>query len=441
MNMELVFLKILNMSFSASLLALAVFTCRLLLKKAPKNAVVLMWALVGVRLACPFSLESPSSLLPVGEVFSADSYYSENGGQQGALPGFVTPADGYLTPMQTWAFFTSILWLAGAAAMLLYGIISWARLKRKLGEAVLLEDNIWLCDHIATPFIFGLFRSRIYLPSNLGEPDRQYALAHEKAHLSRRDHLWKPLAFLLLTVHWFNPVLWISYLFFCRDLELACDEKALRELGGQSKKPYSNALISCAAPRRAALFCPVAFGETGVKSRVKFVLGFRKPALWVTAAALIVCAGLAAGFLTNPKTKLDERLKSRIEYELVNVDAGSIHNVGLYSCAVWRLLGQERRGDEYTLYLWVREGDFHYDEKSGLREETGCNMPMILTMKKEGEDYRLVKRSYPRDGSKYASSIREEFPWYLWTDVFEGTFYDGQEAALEQKAKEHFEIA
>ncbi|MDD6800813.1 MAG: M56 family metallopeptidase [Firmicutes bacterium] len=310
--MEALFLKILNMSITASWIALAVIAARFLLKKAPKWITVLMWGLVGVRLVCPFSLESVFSLIPSAETVPGDILYTDTPVIQSGIAAInsavnpiisetLAPAAGArVNPTQVIVFTASVIWIAGIVLMLIYTSVSCFRIHRKVRESVPLNDSIRLCDHADTPFIFGVIRPRIYLPSAMREQDIEYVIAHEKAHLKRRDHLWKPLGYLLLTVYWFNPILWIAYVLLCRDIEIACDEKVISQMGAENKKPYSEALINCSIPRRMIAACPLAFGETGVKERVKTVLNYKKPAFWVIILAVIACIVVTVCFLTNP---------------------------------------------------------------------------------------------------------------------------------------------
>lgn len=310
-----IFAQILNISIAAGWFALAVILLRLLLKKAPKWISCLLWGLVAIRLIMPFSIESALSLIPSAEALPVSNIYNSPSSISGninyrnvdsgseifdafvgaALRETTSPAvvrDGF--------GICACLWILGVAAMLIYTAVSYNRINRRVSEAAPLKDNVWMCDRIDTPFIFGLIKPRIYIPSDMNEQDKEFVIAHEKAHLSRRDHLWKPLGFLLLTVYWFNPVLWFAYTLLCRDIELACDEKVIKEMGAEIKKPYSNALINCSVPRKAIAACPLAFGETGVKGRIKSVLNYKKPAFWVIVVAIIASVVLAVCFLTNP---------------------------------------------------------------------------------------------------------------------------------------------
>lgn len=338
--MEAIFLKILNMSITASWLVLAIVILRLILKKAPKAISVFMWALVGVRLICPFSFESILSLIPSSETVPQDIIYSEAPAIHSGVPIFNSTVNPIISenlapevgasvnPMQIIAFVASVVWIVGIVAMLLYTVISYFRIHRKVREAVPYQDNIWLCDHIDTPFILGVIRPRIYLPSNMNEQDIEYVIAHEKAHLKRHDHWWKPLGFLLLTVYWFNPILWIAYILLCKDIELACDEKVIKDMGTEIKKPYSEALINCSVPRKMISACPLAFGEVGVKGRVKSVLNYKKPAFWIIVVAVVASIVVAVCFLTNPKQDIELGISSQksgsdlngVSLEIVDAD-------------------------------------------------------------------------------------------------------------------------
>ncbi len=310
--MEAIFLQRLNMSITAGWLVLAVILVRLTLTRVPKALRVVLWALVGVRLILPVSFESMLSLIPSAETVPQDILYTEEPMIQSGIsalnetinPILVTklaPTVGEsASPMQILTGIAANIWVVGLLLMVLYAAISYLRVGRKVREATPLAENIRLCDHISTPFILGVIRPRIYLPSTMDERDREYVVAHEKAHLKRRDHWWKPLGFLILTVYWFNPILWVAYVLFCRDIELACDEKVIREIGVERKKPYSDALINCSAPRRMITACPLAFGEVGVETRIKSVLNYKKPGFWIIVIGAIACVAVAVCFLSDP---------------------------------------------------------------------------------------------------------------------------------------------
>lgn len=309
--METVFLFVLNQSAAASWLILAILLLRQALKKAPKKYCCALWVLVGVRLLLPLGLTSRWSLLPGAQLVSSDMLYAKSPTIDtgvSSVNALINPvishalaADGLTSanPAQIFSFLAGVIWLAGAAAMLLWALVSCLLLRRKTAQAVCLRENIYLCDRVSAPFISGIFCPRIILPSDLPQSNMDYVLAHERAHLQRGDHAAKPLGFGLLALHWFNPLVWLAYCLFCRDLELSCDERVLQSADTAYKKSYASALIDCSAPRHMTAY-PLAFGEVGVKARVKAALHYKKPAWWLGALALAVCSLTAVCFLTSP---------------------------------------------------------------------------------------------------------------------------------------------
>ena len=307
------FVSVLNMSISAAWVLLAVLILRLIFKKAPKRITVLLWCIVGLRLIMPFSVESIFSLIPSNETVSKawDSPRPNlnsgitviDNGINNYLEGHyfegVTRPAGHFTDITTIA---AAAWIIGTAALLIYTAVSFFRLKKGLRTAVLLRDNIFQSEKISSPFVFGIIKPKIYLPFGITERNAESVILHEQAHISRRDYLWKPLGFLLLCAHWFNPLMWLAYVLFCRDIEFACDERAIGLLNADKRADYSEALLNCSAGRHMLFAYPPAFGEVGVKSRVKSVLNYKKPVFWLAAAAVI--AGIAASvcLLTSPKT-------------------------------------------------------------------------------------------------------------------------------------------
>ena len=316
------FLKTLNMSIAASWLILAVVLLRFALKKAPKWIAVLLWGIVALRLAVPFSFESALSLIPSAETFNAHNIQYETPVISSGIPAvnnavnpildetFAPNPAGSVNPLYVWTFIVSVIWLIGIAAMLLYAVISYVRVRRSVAERAPYEENIFLCDQVKSPFILGLVRPKIYLPSNMDATSIEPVIAHETAHLARRDHWWKPMGFLILTVHWFNPLCWVAYVLLCRDIELACDEKVIRQMDLDEKKQYSTALLECNTQRRLVTICPLAFGEVGVKERVKNVLNYKKPAFWVIVVAVVACAVVTVCFATNPKQDLPQEQRT-----------------------------------------------------------------------------------------------------------------------------------
>ena len=313
--MDDVFLKLVNLSISASWLILAVLVLRVVLKKAPKWVMPLLWGVVALRLVCPFSIESALSLIPSAETIPSEIVTETREPvlyEQATLDIVTNPTlpsaaevPVGVSRQQAQVDFNiySVLWLAGMAALLVHALVSAGKLKRKLATAILLRDNIYESEFVDSPFVFGVVKPNIYLPMHMDEGTAAYVIAHECAHLARRDHWWKVLGYLVLALHWFNPLVWVAYILFCRDIELACDEKVVKGLDGAARADYSQALLSCAAPKRAVAACPLAFGEGNIKTRVKSALHYKKPAFWVAAAAVLAVVIMAVCFLTNPRSE------------------------------------------------------------------------------------------------------------------------------------------
>ena len=311
--MNELFLKIINMSISASWLVLAVLILRFVLKKAPKWINVLLWGIVAIRLICPFSFESTLSLIPSAETIplniGMDTTPTINSGIS-AINNAVNPiisqsntpmAGSSVNLLQITIGIYEYIWIFGMIALALYTAISYWRLRRKVDTAVRYKDNIFQSENVSFPFVLGIIKPRIYLPFKMNGQYLEYVVAHEQAHICRKDHWWKPLGFLLLMIHWFNPLMWLAYVLLCRDIELACDEKVIKELGNEQRGDYTQALVACSVNRRMIAACPLAFGEVSVKERVKSVMNYKKPAFWVIIIAVIICVGVAVCFLTNPK--------------------------------------------------------------------------------------------------------------------------------------------
>lgn len=313
--MDDVFLKLVNISISASWLILAVLVLRVVLKKAPKWVMPLLWGVVALRLVCLFSIESALSLIPSAETIPTEIVTETREPvlyEQATLDIVTNPTlpsaaevPVGVSRQQAQVDFNiySVLWLAGMAALLVHALVSAGKLKKKLATAILLRDNIYESEFVDSPFVFGVIKPKIYLPMHMDEGTAAHVIAHERAHLARRDHWWKVLGYLVLALHWFNPLVWVAYILFCRDIELACDEKVVKGLDGAARADYSQALLSCAAPKRAVAACPLAFGEGNIKTRVKSALHYKKPAFWVAAAAVLAVVIMAVCFLTNPRSE------------------------------------------------------------------------------------------------------------------------------------------
>ena len=331
--MAAVFLKLLNLSISASWLVLAVLVLRLISKRSPKWMNVLLWGIVALRLVLPFSIESALSLIPSAETVSPAAVQFDpaptitsgvsvidNAVNPSLSEHFSAVPTASVNPLYVWTEIAGWVWLIGLGAMLLYALVSYLRLRRRVSVSLPIRDRIYLCDAISSPFILGVVKPHIYLPSGLDEVQRQNVLAHEQAHLARRDHWWKPLGFALLAVYWFNPVLWLAYTLLCRDIELACDERVIRTMDESAVKTYSTVLLACSMPRKAVITCPLAFGEVGVKERVRNALHYKKPAFWVVAASVAVCVVVAVCFLTDPEHETMKWAKNLRVDDVVRVE-------------------------------------------------------------------------------------------------------------------------
>ncbi len=320
-----IFLKLVNMSISASWLVLIVLVLRLILKKAPKWISVLLWGIVAVRLICPFSIESAFSLMPSAEIIPTNiltetNYEADTG---------IVPIDnqvneyigehyfeGVTVPVNAGYDFVSIatiIWIGGCVVLAVYIIISYVRLKSQLDTAVLIEGRIYRSEKVNSSFVLGVMQPKIYVPFQLNGQQLNYVIAHEQAHITRRDHWWKLFGFTLLSIHWFNPLVWVSYLLFCKDMELACDERVIQNFDKAQKADYSQALLSCSVNNKMMIASPLFFGEIGVKERVKTVLNYKKPGFWIVIVSVIICGIVAVCFLTNPESKGEQNIVSSNE--------------------------------------------------------------------------------------------------------------------------------
>ena len=415
--MAAVFLKLLNLSISASWLVLVVLALRLVLKRVPKWVNVLLWGMVALRLMLPFSIESALSLIPSAETLSpavvqfdpAPTITSgvniiDNAVNPSLSEHFAAAPLASVNPLYVWAYLAGWVWLIGLGAMLLYALVSYLRLRRRVSVSLCVRENIYLCDAISSPFILGVVKPRIYLPSGLDEVQQQNVLSHERAHLARRDHWWKPLGFALLAVYWFNPLLWLAYALLCRDIELACDERVIRTMDESAVKTYSTVLLACSMPRKAVITCPLAFGEVGVKERVRNALRYKKPAFWVVAASVAVCVVVAVCFLTNPERATMKWAKSlRVEdvarIEQINMtrtpdkqykdlDAEEFAEiVALINKSVGRYQKETELLNGRTFSLYITTTD-------GVRHEVVNDANVYLRI--DGDSYRLTRTWRPR---------------------------------------------
>ena len=418
--MNELFLKIINMSISASWLVLAVLILRFVLKKAPKWINVLLWGIVAIRLICPFSFESQLSLIPSAETIplniGMDSTPTINSGIS-AINNAVNPiisqsntpmAGASINPLQITIGIYEYIWIFGMIALALYTAISYWRLHRKVDTAVRYKDNIFQSENVSSPFVFGIIKPRIYLPFKMNGQDLEHVVAHEHAHIRRKDHWWKPLGFLLLTIHWFNPLMWMAYVLLCRDIELACDEKVIKELGNEQRGDYTQALVACSVNRRMIAACPLTFGEVGVKERVKSVMNYKKPALWVIIIAVIVCVGVAVCFLTNPKQdsytlRIVVPAGSQEEFVYTDEEVSTVRNSikiwsgdGLGDTEVLLFPVNKTAGTGYTATYLTHGMPVEFDAekdtwfKIGVNMQNPTNEDIIVYVEVENVEVRIV---------------------------------------------------
>lgn len=452
--MNTIFLKLLNLSIGAGWLVLAILCLRLVLKKAPKWVNCALWALVGLRLVFPVSIESVFSLIPSAQTVPPEIVYEDtpeihsgipfiNSSVNPILSETLAPAEAgaSINPLQVATEIASYIWLLGFALLLGYMAFGYIRLRVCLRTATRWESNVYQCEAVS-PFVLGIFKPRIYLPYHMSEEDMTYVIAHEKAHLRRRDHLIKPIAFFLLAVYWFHPLMWVAYILLCRDVEYACDEKVLREFGGDIRREYSMSLLKCSVHRGMVLSCPLAFGEVGVKERVKNVMNYKKPAFWILIVAVVAVIVTAVCFLTNPKTDMESApvLHSKY-YEAVELcaDIGSYsyvrdadatpyyyidENMNLYEkekvvvtgsgLALWNRLGTlvEKDVTKEEMQAWFEESFFFMDIDNIQKGDDGVlsadrlyeENESVWTLIKKGENGNTASQYLfllQKDGSVY----------------------------------------
>lgn len=429
------FLSFVNRSITAGWMILPVLCLRWCLRNfRSKDLICILWGLVGLRLALPFSLPTPFSLVPSAQTIPADIMYAASPAIDTGLSTLNQAVNPMLSasfspdpaasanPLQIWLALAALIWVIGIALFALYALISLLRLRHRLSEAVPVGENVWVCDHIASPFLLGLAHPRIYLPSALDSQTAASVIAHEHAHLVRRDPIWKAVGFVLLALYWFHPLVWVAYILFCRDMELACDARATRDFSPAERKTYAEALLACSLPHSGRSFCPLAFGEIGVKSRIRALLQGKKPSRLLVILTACVIVALAVCFLTDPVPSdpsesstsalalTDDVISDAI---LTHYNANSTENL-LCTESHIPLLTTYRQNDDgslkVTAYLMVlylelaRDGDW-------FREQSGSHIPTALTFHVQPDgSCTLTEYWEPDDGSLYAPEVRSRFP-------------------------------
>lgn len=454
------FIDLVNSSITASWAVLIVVVARFLLKKAPKWVSCALWGVVAVRLIFPISFESIFSIIPSTQTVNPSAIYNDSfevntgfSAVDSTVNGLYEGADISAGAGVEIAGIIAFVWIVGMFAMVSYAFISFLRLKLKLRTAVKKEGNIYQSESVGSPFVLGLFSPKIYLSYKTDEADIPLVVAHEKAHIRRFDHIIKPLGYLLLSVHWFNPLMWVAYILLCRDIEAACDEKVIKELGEDVRKSYSTALLNASISRRSVAACPLAFGEVGVKERIKGVMNYKKPAFWVVIAGIAVCIIAAVCLLTNPKgsektdytPKISDTLDRSISLSVIEHNQGKYLD-GMMNFEAHKVLATKTSTDEntdkiITVYI-VALYEEYSTENGELVEVSGGMSPLALSFLVEedistGEDtYALTEYWEPGMGSEYVKDLEAKFP--------KGVNYDTQkyvedlQADCKRQAIEYF---
>lgn len=405
------FLKIVNMSISASWIVLAIIILRVFFKKAPKWTRVLLWGIVAVRLMCPFSIESAFSLIPSAETINPEIMVNptpvvqtEVNSTNHATDTIINQTTAYAIGESTnteplWNDIISYVWIAGIVILIGYTFVSYIGLRRKINTAVCLKSNVYQSENVNTPFVLGIVKPKIYIPFNMDTQEIIHVIAHEKAHIRRKDHLWKPLGFILLSINWFNPLMWLAYILLCRDIELACDEKVIKELDNSQRADYSQTLLGCSVNHRMIAACPIAFGEVGVKKRVKTVLNYKKPAFWTVVVAIVICIIVAVCFLTNPPKQ--EKANNANGTVSTTSDNGSdtaiVKDVDLnHDGEAEKIYVDEKVEDElYELKVVKQDGTVLWTAEAGI-PHVGWNT--IMLYENDGKDYLVEYNPYMMQG-------------------------------------------
>ena len=445
--MNYLFLELLKLSISASFLIAAVILLRLLMKKSPKWVYCILWSLVGIRLICPFSFESRFSVIPKEDVIPINTILTIPDTQS----ELVMPATNNYVPNEilfesenTLATNKSIsivdiisgVWLVGTIGIMLYGAISYIRLKRIVSVSINDKENIYLCDDIDVPFIFGIFKPKIYLPSNMADNQKEYVLLHEKAHLSRHDNLWKPVGFILLSIYWFNPLVWIAYHLFSKDIELATDEKVINNLNNNEIKDYSETLLACSLIKSNLMIktCPVAFGEVGVKDRIKAVLSYKKPSFWIILIAIISCIVVGVCFLTKQKDEEKYLYDIAIDFlkeKYTREDSEHYSDKDDYQIFFdYEGFGTSKKDNNKFAYMWILE-ESYYAENGEVKIGSGSSMAYKITFSGD----KVINIETPKDGTYYVSSINEIFPKNIANKILN---YNFNNTKLKNEVNEYY---
>ncbi len=451
-----IFLSILNMSLVSAMLILALLILRPVLRKAPKAFLCALWGLVGLRLVCPFTVESMLSLIPSANPVRKEIILSQVQPQAVAEAGaevtktiitntLASPAGASINPLQAISLVAAFIWAVGVAVMLIISLVSFLRLKENVSASLTTGDGVFINDNIASPFVLGFIKPRIYIPSNLTEYEKEYVIAHENAHIKRRDYLLKPIGYIILSLHWFNPLVWVAYILLCRDIESACDERVIRKMNDEDKKAYSSVLLSLSLPSRKVRACPVAFGEAGVKQRIKAVANYKKPAVWICAVAVVLAVALCVGFMTNPVAEakvqneaenmtVEECISKSIVEHNKSADADSRFSVENF-VEIKRISFEK----DVTAYIWAYYGEYESDGSDVVKAFESYK-PARVILEKQDEGY-IVKEYETSSACPNLTWTFETFPEELHESVsYIPGYYNDQKNSAMKIAQEHFGV-
>ncbi len=451
-----IFLSILNMSLVSAMLILALLLLRPVLKKAPKAFLCALWGLVGLRLVCPFTVESVLSLIPSANPVRKEIILSQVQPQVLTEAGaevtktiitntLASPAGASINPMQAISLVAAFIWAVGVAVMLIISLVSFLRLKKNISASLTTGDGVFVNDNIASPFVLGLIKPRIYIPSNLTEYEKEYVIAHENAHIKRRDYLIKPIGYIILSLHWFNPLVWVAYILLCRDIESACDERVIRKMNDEDKKAYSAVLLSLSLPSRKIRACPVAFGEVGVKQRIKSVANYKKPAVWICAVAVMLAVALCVGFMTNPvaEAKVQNEAENMTVEECIskaivehNKSAAADSRFSVENFVEIKRISFET---DVTAYIWAYYGEYECEGAEVVKSFESYR-PARVILEKQGEGY-IVKEYETSSVRPNLTWIYETFPEEVQESVsYIPGYYNDQKVSAMKIAQEHFGV-
>ena len=421
------FMGFLNINIIAVYVIVAVIILRFVFYKAPKWSRMLLWSIVGIRLAIPFSLESKISLIPSSNTFSSfrnDTLPYVNSGFRSvdsAVNSYLADhyAEGVSVPANTLNDFSSVfelIWIIGIVAMLVASIVCYIRLKNSVKTAVLMRDNIYQCESVKTPFVLGIIKPKIYLPFHISKSEINYVVDHERKHIKHRDYLIKPFAFVLLSIYWINPLVWVSFFMLCKDIELICDERATKNYDRKERADYSQTLLMLSSPSRLIKICPVSFGEVGVKERVKAILNYKKPTIWAVISIVIVCVVAGVCFLTNPEIPKPQ-LNS--EYNQMVNDAISeylLHDGLTQAECIGEghiVFGTEIKNDIVYAYSYIGVSGFGFENDELVPLET-YTCPAVFEMKQnkytDSNRLEIITVTYAEEGEIFSDSVKQLFP-------------------------------